>query len=237
MQDLIAALQSLDDAIRSSFNLVLPIINLIVTSVLALLVYLQNKRQDRNNTQLQTDQFKKDALLRRYDSIFEIFISFGQVLRYKNEKQIMYSLQVGDRGRVLENRRELAIRLNAMLPNIDLARLLFGGTDDAIIELLEQQHLKQKAVCNLYADYAIDHMTDICTEAWKKVHQLYSEIPMEDQKALRSNNDAYNVFMKLTSNEKLSEIEKEFDEIKASLLYENFDVYFAKYLRISEICK
>jgi hypothetical protein len=236
VEELIAAIHSLESAVRSLDSFWIAIANLALPLTLSIIVVIQNYRQNKRNIQFQNDQFKKDVILRRYESIFEIYLSFTKIGRYEQENDIFIALKEGNDALAIKHAFELNSHYNSEVTYFDLAKLLFGSTDDKLISVLELICKKHSDICDEYTDYIKYFLMDARKNAWGKVCLIYKDIPEGDLEMLRSNKDAYDMFLQLMSSKALSDVEAHFKECWTMVSYQNYDAYFSKYLRIAEIC-
>lgn len=117
----------------------------------------------------------------------------------------------------------------------ELARLLFKKSDDKLYGIIESRFDLALRIIDKYVDYINSGKMYLVSEnAWNTIYQNESLLKYDYQRLLQ-NEVKYDSFVKLCQSDELTEIESLLKKYEGAHTYDEFDVYFEKYISLSEL--
>ena len=238
-------LEALAKAITSSTTPLLDIftiLNVIATSVIALLVFFQNKRFDEENKKHQLLIHNREVVVARDNKIYNIFSKITEVYSYFAIHRVLFYLKVGSTIETKEHMSKIE-QFHEELYNIqDLSELLFGGVDNEALSTVDRICNQFRKIFSDYEEYYIDKMQKNSQKAYELTRKIYKDIPERDTPdfaALNACEGALQTYINLCSSNEIETLDEEFRKVRSAIIGMKSDCsiidVFSKYFQLPVI--
>mgnify|MGYP001060420410 CR=1 FL=1 len=251
MEDLTQKIEELIKVLKTdSMPLWVSIIGIFVPILLSAIVIvitvLQNKKNkefqiqlNKQNERLQIQISEKELKVQMHGDILKIYdeccVAQSKICGFDHLHHIIFSaLFTSTDGKDLDKFYvdDLHTALSLLCQATNRANLLFPKNDIKIRNIIETIYKKSQALSRKADDYLYmgiaDNIRDI---AWDKISNKFN-IPKGNYGDLNNNMEAKSAFSeycKTTTTKEMDDIREELIEL---FKYDNFDVYFEKYLQM-----
>ena len=217
---------------------VFDILGIIFPIVLTFIIIIQNCIYYRGNKKLQKQIHNRDQKIQHHNDIMMLYntyydfcdaiftSSFYMNVKCANVNSVMMYINNVNLTRIQIGRRR------------DLARILFEHTDVNLYEIIvERFDLAIKIIDKYLEYYNSGKLAKVSENAWNTIcpPNTASFIYKYNYSYLLQNRNLNENYMKLCEQEEIREIDKMLNDYKDLHTYESFDMYFEKYLNLSEL--
>lgn len=253
MEELIQKIDEVIVAINSSSTpLWINIVGIFVPIVLSIVVIFITIHQNKinkilqqqicdTNIKLQQELSLKEQKLQMHTDVIKIYEDYclaqNAVAEFKDKTHIIFSSFYSNSAGLLvplNAINNLQNSFNIMCMAENRAMILFPESDTCIKERLKEIFLKTRKILDKLADYYLSGIAKSISDiAWQKI--VTQGISLGDYVSLMQNQKLYNTYLDMCKNQTTAEIEKQIEDILSLYTYDNFDLYFKKYVQIDSI--
>lgn len=236
-EKLIEELKNLTEAInKNTVPLWISIVGVIVPIILSVAVIVQAWVQHRQNEKLQSLLSNRDIKAQMHSDFLKIYDDFciAQNTLAKAEKDLImiFSHPLMER----QWTDELVKSNNLICQAVNRAKLLLSDQEDdkKLKDTLENVYKKYSDLTKKIVPYCIKGDSEKNRmSAWNSIVPEFGISP-NSYEFLNINLYAQEKFVKLCRNDILDGFQAEIEQLLSCFVYEKFDVFFEKYLRIDE---
>ena len=207
----------------------------LIPIVLSALLIVQNFIINYRNKKLQKEIHNRDIRLRKHDDILNIYYTFYEFTDLLYTSNFIYEVKQGNISYVMNYRNNLMIIRYNLLKKLDLAALLFKRNDNEFYVIIEERIKLSIEIIDKYLGYIQGNFYNVATQAWEKVIRINNAIQMYNYNSLYMYEDNLIDFLKMCETPETKELDTLLYKHKEMHKYENFDIYFEKYLGMEEL--
>ena len=209
----------------SIFCMIVPIIISFAVAIFAIVQHCQNKR-------LQKTISNKELMVQMHGDILSIYDNYCMAQETIGRVGDNIAVIFANPNLQFQWGNELLNAVKMVCQAYNRSELILPKSDKKLREILKNVLNKFRDLCKDVDDYVNSGMAELSRQqSWGNISATYGVL-MNDYNFLFCNGKAADDFIKLCRNDATKKMDNEIKEILALYEYDNFDVYFERYLRL-----
>lgn len=203
--------------------------------LLSAMLIIQNHIINNRNKKLQKEIHNRDVRLRQHDDILSIYSVYYEFMDLMYTSNFAFEVKQGNVNFVMNFRNTLIQMRTIIFKKLDLAALLFKRSDNKLFTLIEERYKLSIEIIDKYMKYINGDFNSVASQAWNKICIINPNIIQGNYFLLHQNQEISNDFLKMCETNETKELDDLLTKHRDLHTYENYDIYFEKYLGIEEL--